>query len=75
MSNVVLEGDTTLKQIAQLEQLLAQSNGFLGVRYSHYKKSYTLYYHTEYDLRKAAELLQSKFSQATVVIGNSKFDR
>ena len=75
LSNVVLEGDTTSKQIAQIEHLLAQSNGFLGVRYSHYKKSYTLYYNTEYDLRKAAELLQSKFSQATVVIGNSKFDR
>src|SRR6266540_1135492 len=75
LSNIVLEGDTTSKQIAQLEHLLAQSNGFLGVRYSHYKKSYTLYYHSEYDLRKAAELLQSKFSQATVVIGNSKFDR
>src|SRR6266498_134267 len=75
LSNVVLEGDTTSKQIAQIEHLLAQSNGFLGVRYSHYKKSYTLYYHSEYDLRKAAELLQSKFSQATVVIGNFKFDR
>src|SRR6266542_3952348 len=75
LSNVVLEGDMTLKQIAQIEYLLAQSNRFLGVRYSHYKKSYTLYYNTEYDLRKAAELLQSKFSQATVVIGNSKFDR
>src|SRR6266508_2425249 len=75
LSNVVLEGDTTSKQIAQIEHLLAQSNGFLGVRYSHYKKSFTLYYNTEYDLRKAAELLQSKFSQATVVIGNSKFDR
>src|SRR6266498_3088911 len=75
LSNVVLEGDTTLKQIAQLEHILAQSNGFLDVCYSHYKKSYTLYYHSEYDLRKAAELLQSKFSQATVVIGNSKFDR
>src|SRR6266540_3702747 len=75
LSNVVLEGDTTSKQIAQLEHILAQSNGFLGVRYSHYMKSYTLYYHSEYDLRKAAELLQSKFSQATVVIGNSKFDR
>src|SRR6266542_1786893 len=75
LSNVVLEGDTTSKQIAQIEHLLAQSNRFLGVRYSHYKKSYTLYYNTEYDLRKAAELLQSKFSQATVVISNSKFDR
>src|SRR6266511_2720983 len=75
LSNIVLEGDTTSKQIAQIEHLLAQSNRFLGVRYSHYKKSYTLYYNTEYDLRKAAELLQSKFSQATVVIGNSKFDR
>src|SRR6266540_2314795 len=75
LSNVVLEGDTTSRRIAQIEHLLAQSNGFLGVRYSHYKKSYTLYYNTEYDLRKAAELLQSKFSQATVVIGNSKFDR
>src|SRR6266540_3120390 len=42
LSNVVLEGDTTSKQIAQLEHILAQSNGFLGVRYSHYKKSYTL---------------------------------
>src|SRR6266498_4793188 len=75
LSNVVLEGDTTSKQIAQLEHLLAQSNRFLGVCYSHYKKSYTLYYHSEYDLRKAAELLQSKFPQATIVIGNSKFDR
>src|SRR6266498_44012 len=75
LSNVVLEGDTTSKQIAQIEHILAQSNGFLGMRYSHYKKSYTLYYNTEYDLRKAAELLQSKFSQATIVIGNSKFDR
>src|SRR6266540_940765 len=63
LSNVVLEGNTTSKQIAQLEHILAQSNRFLGVRYSHYKKSYTLYYHSEYDLRKAAELLQSKFSQ------------
>src|SRR6266498_603109 len=75
LSNVVLEGDTTSKQIAQLEHILAQSNGFLGVRYSQYKKSYTLYYNTEYELRKAAELLQSKFSQATIVISNSKFDR
>ncbi len=74
LSNVVLEGDTTSKQIAQIEHFLAQSNRFLGVRYSHYKKSYTLYYNSEYDLRKAAKLLQSKFSQATVVIGNSKFD-
>src|SRR6266542_740515 len=29
LSNVVLEGDMTLKQIAQIEYLLAQSNGFL----------------------------------------------
>jgi len=54
---------------------LAQSNGFLGVHYFHYKKSYTLYYNSKYDLRKAVELLQSKFSQITIVIGNSKFDR
>ena len=54
---------------------MAQSNRFLGVYYSHYKKSYTLYYNSEYDLCKAAKLLQSKFSQVTIVIGNSKFDR
>src|SRR6266540_4156523 len=75
LSNVVLEGDTTSKQIAQIEHLLAQSNRFFGMCYSHYKKSYTLYYNSEYDLRKAAELLQSKFSQTTIVIGNSKFNR
>ncbi len=75
LSNVVLEGDTTPKQIAQLEHILAQSNGFLGVRYSHYKKAYTLYYNSEYDLCKTVKLLQSKFSQTTVVISNSKFDR
>ncbi len=62
LSNVILEDDMTSKQITQIEHLLAQSNRFLGVRYSHYKKSYTLYYNSEYDLRKVAELLQSKFS-------------
>ena len=34
-----------------------------------------MYYNSEYDLCKIAKLLQSKFSQTTVVISNSKFDR
>src|SRR6266511_3940544 len=44
LSNVVLEDDTTSKQIAQLEHLLAQSNRFLGVRYSHYTTTQNMIY-------------------------------
>ena len=45
------------------------------MKYSPFKKTYTLYYATEYDLQKAADLIKSKFTTASVTIGNSKHDR
>ena len=75
LSNVDLEGNTITKQIVKIEQFMAQSNRFLGVCYSYYKKSYILYYNMEYDLCKTMDQLKSQFSQATIIIGNSKFDR
>ncbi len=62
LSNIILKGNMTSKLIAQIKYLLAQSDGFLGMRYFYYKKSYTLYYNIEYALHKAAKLLQFKFS-------------
>jgi len=45
------------------------------VKYFQFKKVYTLYYTTEYDLQKAADLLKAKFTMVSVTIGNSKYDR
>jgi len=51
-----------------------QLANFLEVKYSQFKKAYTLYYAIEYDLQKVADLLKSKFTTASVIIGNSKYD-
>jgi len=58
-----------------VEQILVQSANFLEMKYFQFKKAYTLYYATEYDLQKAADLLKAKFTTASITIGNSKYDR
>ncbi len=58
-----------------MKQLLAQLVDFLGVKYSHYKKAFTLYYTIEYDLQKVFDFLKSKFTIIFIFIDNFKYDR
>ena len=50
VTKIELKGNTTNKQIAKLEQFLAPTNGFLGMHYVSIKKSFTIYYASEYAL-------------------------
>src|SRR6266540_4318598 len=52
VTKIELEGNTTNKQIAKLEQFLAPTNSFLDVYYAPIKKGFTIYYTSEYALQK-----------------------
>ena len=75
VTKIELEGNTTNKQIAKLEQFLAPTNGFLGMHYVSIKKSFTIYYASEYALQKGIDFLKKQYSLADILIGNSKHDR